>query len=46
MGNQGVQGELITFAPDYDHTDEVQRLRGVRWKIDPSLGELHFVMRS
>ncbi|KAH8090462.1 putative gamma-tubulin complex component 2 [Filobasidium floriforme] len=34
---QGVQGELITFAPDYDHTDEVQRLRGVRWKIDPSL---------
>ena len=32
---------MISFATDYDPEDEVQRLRGTRWKIDPSLGEVH-----
>lgn len=34
---QGVSGELIQYADDYDPEDETQRLRGTRWKIDPSM---------
>ena len=29
----------MTYDEDYDPDDEAQRLRGVRWKVDPSLGE-------
>lgn len=34
---QGVQGELIRFAPTYDPLSETSRLRGAQWQIDPSL---------
>ncbi|KAL1411297.1 gamma tubulin complex Spc97/GCP2 subunit Alp4 [Vanrija albida] len=34
---QGVEGSLIRYAEDYDPLDADQRLRGARWRIDPSL---------
>lgn len=35
---QGVEGELVRYDPDYDPLDEGSRLRGARWRVDPSLG--------
>lgn len=37
---QGVEGSLIRYAEGYDPLDADQRLRGARWRVDPSLGEL------
>ncbi|GMK55329.1 hypothetical protein CspeluHIS016_0203850 [Cutaneotrichosporon spelunceum] len=34
---QGVEGSLITYAEGYDPTDAEQRLKGARWRVDPSL---------
>ncbi len=39
MPQQGIEGSLIRYDEDYDPLDEYQRLRGVKWRIDPSLGE-------
>lgn len=36
---KGVEGALVTYDEDYDPDDEAQRIRGVRWRVDPSLGE-------
>lgn len=37
--SQGVEGQLIRYEEGYDPVDEVQRLQGAKWRIDPSLGE-------
>ncbi|KAK4689082.1 gamma-tubulin complex component 2, partial [Tremellales sp. Uapishka_1] len=34
---QGIEGSLIRYEEGYDPLDEYQRLRGARWRIDPSL---------
>ncbi|ORY34102.1 Spc98 family-domain-containing protein [Naematelia encephala] len=34
---QGVEGSLIRYDEAYDSLDEIQRIRGARWHIDPSL---------
>ncbi|BEI84976.1 hypothetical protein CcaverHIS002_0503770 [Cutaneotrichosporon cavernicola] len=34
---QGVEGSLITYAEGYDPLDAEQRLKGARWRVDPSL---------
>ena len=36
---QGVEGSLIRYDDLYDPMDEDQRLRGVKWKLDPSISE-------
>lgn len=36
---QGVEGELVRYDSDYDPLDEISRLKGARWRVDPSLGE-------
>lgn len=35
---QGVEGSLIRYAEGYDPLDAEQRLKGARWRVDPSLG--------
>lgn len=37
---QGLEGSLIRYADGYDPLDSDSRLRGARWSVDPSLGEL------
>jgi gamma-tubulin complex component 2 len=39
--DQGIEGTLIRYEEGYDPLDENQRIRGVQWNVDPSLGEYH-----
>lgn len=43
---QGLEGSLIRYADGYDPLDSDSRLRGARWSVDPSLGELGCVATS
>lgn len=35
---QGIEGDLVTFHPDYDPMDEQDRIKGPQWEIDSGLG--------
>jgi len=41
-----VEGALIRYAEGFDPQDVDQRLKGVRWRVDPSLGELQGLSRK
>lgn len=37
-GQQGIEGELVTFDPSYEPGDELDRIQGPRWVVDELLG--------